>query len=114
MSKKVGDAGNAEQRDARSRVLAQQAAAADESAYAEGLKARHNVKILNADFQKPTVEARHGREGRAAGRAQSSAQPASARAAARKMAGSSLASTSGCAWGDRVKLRPIDRRYAGS
>ena len=47
--------GTAEQRDARNRVLAQQAAAADEVTYAEGLKARHNVKILNADFQKPTV-----------------------------------------------------------
>jgi peptidyl-prolyl cis-trans isomerase D len=56
VSTKVGEAGSAEQRDARSRVLAQQAAAADEAAYAEGLKARHNVKILNADFQKPAVK----------------------------------------------------------
>ncbi len=54
VSTKVGEAGTAEQREARNRVLAQQAAAADEVAYAEGLKARHNVKILNADFQKPT------------------------------------------------------------
>jgi len=54
LATKVGEAGTAEQRDARNRVLAQQAAAADEIAYAEGLKARHNVKILNADFQKPS------------------------------------------------------------
>jgi peptidyl-prolyl cis-trans isomerase D len=51
---KVGEAVTAEQRDARNRVLAQQAAAADEVVYAEGLKARHNVKILKAEFQKPT------------------------------------------------------------
>ena len=54
LATKVGEGGTAEQREARNRVLAQQAAAADEVAYAEGLKARHNVKILNADFQKPT------------------------------------------------------------
>jgi peptidyl-prolyl cis-trans isomerase D len=51
---KAGEAVTAEQRDARNRVLAQQAAAADEIVYAEGLKARHNVKILKADFQKPS------------------------------------------------------------
>jgi peptidyl-prolyl cis-trans isomerase D len=55
VSARIGEAGTAEQRDARDRVLAQQAAAADEVTYAEGLKARHNVKILNADFQKPAV-----------------------------------------------------------
>jgi peptidyl-prolyl cis-trans isomerase D len=54
VARKVGDAETAEQREARNRVLAQQAAAADEIAYAEGLKARHNVKILKAEFQKPT------------------------------------------------------------
>jgi peptidyl-prolyl cis-trans isomerase D len=56
LSTKVGEAGTAEQRDARNRVLAQQAAAADEIAYAEGLKARHNVKILKADFQRPAAK----------------------------------------------------------
>jgi hypothetical protein len=50
-----GDAGSAEQRDAQQRVLMQQAAAADELAYAEGLKARHNVKILKPEFRKPAV-----------------------------------------------------------
>ena len=54
VAKKVGAAETAEQREARNRVLAQQAAAADEITYAEGLKARHNVKILKAEFQKPT------------------------------------------------------------
>ena len=55
VSSRIGDAGNAEQRTAQDRVLAQQAAAADEIAYAEGLKARHNVKILKPEFQKPTA-----------------------------------------------------------
>ena len=50
-----GDAGSAEQRDAQQRVLMQQAAAADELAYAEGLKARHNVKILKPEFRKPAA-----------------------------------------------------------
>ncbi|HET9022987.1 MAG TPA: SurA N-terminal domain-containing protein [Burkholderiaceae bacterium] len=56
VSTKIGEAGAAEQREARNRVLAQQAAAADEIAYADGLKARHNVKILKADFQKPAAK----------------------------------------------------------
>jgi len=55
VSTKIGEAGTAEQRAGRDRVLAQQAAAADEITYAEGLKSRHNVKILNAEFQKPTA-----------------------------------------------------------
>ena len=55
VSAKPGGAGNREQRDAQQRVLLQQAAAADERAYAEGLKARHNVKILNPAFQKPAA-----------------------------------------------------------
>ena len=50
---RAGEGGTAEQRDAQNRVLAQQAAAADELAYAEGLKARHNVKILKSEFQRP-------------------------------------------------------------
>jgi peptidyl-prolyl cis-trans isomerase D len=60
VSSKVGDAGSPEQRNAQDRVLAQQAAAADEIAYAEGLKARHNVKILKADFQKPAAKPASG------------------------------------------------------
>ena len=65
---KVGEAGTAEQREARNRVLAQQAAAADEVTYAEGLKARHNVKILKAEFQKPTGTPAADGKARAAGR----------------------------------------------
>ncbi|MGZ8255773.1 MAG: SurA N-terminal domain-containing protein, partial [Burkholderiaceae bacterium] len=56
VASKVGDAGSAEQRDAQTRVLAQQAAAADELAYAEGLKARHNVKILKPELQRPAAK----------------------------------------------------------
>jgi len=52
---KAGDAGSAEQRDAQNRVLGQQAAAADEFVYAEGLKARHNVKILKPEYEKPAA-----------------------------------------------------------
>jgi peptidyl-prolyl cis-trans isomerase D len=55
VSSKLGDTGSAEQRNAQDRVLAQQAAAADEIAYAEGLKARHNVKILKPEFQMPAA-----------------------------------------------------------
>jgi peptidyl-prolyl cis-trans isomerase D len=56
VSSKLGDAGSAEQRDAQTRVLVQQAAAADEITYAEGLKARHNVKILKPEFRKPEAK----------------------------------------------------------
>jgi hypothetical protein len=52
-SVKLDDAGSADQRDAQARVLMQQAAAADEIVYAEGLKARHNVKILKPEFMRP-------------------------------------------------------------
>ena len=44
------------QRDAQARAITQQAAAAAELTYAEGLKARHNVKILRADLQRKTDE----------------------------------------------------------
>jgi peptidyl-prolyl cis-trans isomerase D len=53
---KMGDGGSAEQREAQNRVLVQQAAAADELAYAEGLKARHNVQILKSEFEKPAAK----------------------------------------------------------
>jgi peptidyl-prolyl cis-trans isomerase D len=52
-----GEAASAEQRDAQQRVLMQQAAGADELAYAEGLKARHNVRILKPEFMKPAAKA---------------------------------------------------------
>jgi hypothetical protein len=44
------------QRDAQARAINQQAAAAAEYTYAEGLKARHNAKILRADLQPKTEE----------------------------------------------------------
>ena len=44
------------QRDAQARAINQQAAAAAEYTYAEGLKARHNAKILRADLQRKTEE----------------------------------------------------------
>ena len=44
------------QRDAQARAITQQAAAAAELTYAEGLKARHDVKILRADLQRKTDE----------------------------------------------------------
>jgi hypothetical protein len=56
-SVKLDAAGSAEQRDAQARVLMQQAAAADEMVYAEGLKARHNVKVLKPEFQRPVGSA---------------------------------------------------------
>jgi peptidyl-prolyl cis-trans isomerase D len=56
LSSKLGDSGKTEQRDAQDRVLTQQAAAADELAYAEGLKARHNVKILKPEFERPAAK----------------------------------------------------------
>jgi peptidyl-prolyl cis-trans isomerase D len=44
------------QRDAQARAINQQTAAAAEYTYAEGLKARHNAKILRADLQRKTEE----------------------------------------------------------
>ena len=49
------------QRDAQARAITQQAAAAAEFTYAEGLKARHNVKILRADLQRKTEEKTPGK-----------------------------------------------------
>ena len=49
------------QRDAQARAITQQAAAAAEFTYAEGLKARHNVKILRADLQRKTEEKAPGK-----------------------------------------------------
>jgi hypothetical protein len=43
---------DAPQREAQSRVLAQQAAGADELAYAEGLKARHKVAVLKSELKR--------------------------------------------------------------
>ncbi len=49
------------QRDAQARAITQQAAAAAEFTYAEGLKARHNVKILRADLQRKPEEKAPGK-----------------------------------------------------
>ena len=59
---KVGSAKPSEpiapaQREAQARAIAQQHAAAAEFSYAEGLKARHNVKILRSDLRKPSEKA---------------------------------------------------------
>jgi peptidyl-prolyl cis-trans isomerase D len=56
ISSKPGEAIPPAQRDAQARAITQQAAAAAEFTYAEGLKARHNVKILRADLQRKTDE----------------------------------------------------------
>jgi peptidyl-prolyl cis-trans isomerase D len=45
------------QREAQMRVIAQQAAAADEMAYAEGLKARYNAQVLNPNFKRDAAKA---------------------------------------------------------
>jgi peptidyl-prolyl cis-trans isomerase D len=67
VTSKIADAGSTEQRDAQNRVLAQQAAAADEITYAEGLKARHNVKILKPEFRKPEAKPATGEKPAATG-----------------------------------------------
>ena len=56
LASKPADAMPQAQRDAQARAITQQAAAAAEFTYAEGLKARHNVKILRADLQRKTDE----------------------------------------------------------
>jgi peptidyl-prolyl cis-trans isomerase D len=61
-----GESASAEQRDAQRRVLLQQSAAADELAYAEGLKARHSVRILNPEYQRPVVAPGNSATGEAA------------------------------------------------
>lgn len=62
VSIQAGEAGSAEQRAAQSRALQQQAAASDELAYAEGLKARHNVSILKPEFRKPAPKAEEAKK----------------------------------------------------
>ncbi|MEO8186084.1 MAG: SurA N-terminal domain-containing protein, partial [Burkholderiaceae bacterium] len=56
ISSKPAEAIPPAQRDAQARAVNQQAAAAAELTYAEGLKARHDVKILRADLQRKTDE----------------------------------------------------------
>jgi len=54
LSGKEGPAGQPAQREAERRALERQSAAADEAAYAEGLRERHKVKVLQRDFQRDT------------------------------------------------------------
>jgi peptidyl-prolyl cis-trans isomerase D len=56
LSGKVGAAGQPTQREAEQRALARQAAAADEVAYADGLRERHKVKILQSDFRRDAAK----------------------------------------------------------
>ncbi|MGH6609290.1 MAG: SurA N-terminal domain-containing protein, partial [Burkholderiaceae bacterium] len=56
MSAKPGEALPPVQREAQVRAITQQAAAAAELAYAEGLKARHDVQILRPEFQRKAPE----------------------------------------------------------
>ena len=57
LSAKEGAAQDPAQRDAERRALARQAAAADEIAYAEGLRARHKAKVLKPEFQREAAKA---------------------------------------------------------
>lgn len=57
LSAKEGTAQEPAQRDAERRALARQAAAADEIAYAEGLRARHKAKVLKPEFQREAAKA---------------------------------------------------------
>lgn len=57
LSGKEGPAGQPAQREAERRALERQAAAADEAAYAEGLRERHKVKVLQGDFRRDAAKA---------------------------------------------------------
>jgi peptidyl-prolyl cis-trans isomerase D len=57
LSSRAGAALEAPQREAQARVLAQQAAGADELAYADGLKSRHKVTILKPELKREAVKA---------------------------------------------------------
>jgi peptidyl-prolyl cis-trans isomerase D len=56
LATKAPEAPNAEQRQAQLRVLGQQAGAADELTYAEGLKRRHKVEILKPELRREAVK----------------------------------------------------------
>ncbi len=57
VSAKEGAAQPPAQREAERRALQRQAAAADEVAYAEGLRARHKAKVLKPEFQREPAKA---------------------------------------------------------
>ena len=113
------------QREAEQRALARQTAAADEVAYAEGLRARHKVKVLQPEFQREAAKAVPPTPRR---------QQVAALADNRRTTGG-LSETSGrqfacrgierrdrvrskwrgrAHWKRCLKLRAIDFRYAGS
>lgn len=56
VSAKTGTELTAPQREAQTQALVQQAAATDELAYAEGLKARHKVEILRPELRRETAK----------------------------------------------------------
>ncbi len=56
LSAKEGAAQDAAQREAERRALARQFAAADEIAFAEGLRARHKAKVLKPEFQREAAK----------------------------------------------------------
>jgi peptidyl-prolyl cis-trans isomerase D len=63
---KEATAQSAVQRDAERRALQRQQAAADEVAYADGLRARHKVKVLKAELQRDAAKAAKAPESAAA------------------------------------------------
>ncbi len=54
---KEGAAPDPAQRDAERRALARQGSAADEIAFAEGLRSRHKAKVLRPEYQRPAAKA---------------------------------------------------------
>jgi hypothetical protein len=56
LSSRAGPALDAPQREAQERVMVQQAAGADELAYADGLKARHKVTVLKPELMRESAK----------------------------------------------------------
>jgi peptidyl-prolyl cis-trans isomerase D len=52
LAAKPGPTLTAEQRDAQSRAIAQQVSMADELAYAEAVRKRHDVRVLRSDLKR--------------------------------------------------------------
>ncbi len=55
LAAKEGAAPDPAQRDAERRAMARQSAAADEIAFAEGLRSRHKAKVLKPEYQRPVA-----------------------------------------------------------
>ncbi|HTN49454.1 MAG TPA: peptidylprolyl isomerase, partial [Burkholderiaceae bacterium] len=62
VSAKEGAAQTPAQRDAERRALQRQVAAADEVAYAEGLRTRHNVKVNRPELRRDAVKSVEGKD----------------------------------------------------